>query len=281
MADALDYRLVLNNIHGSATSSVATVSLTPVPTNGIWTVNFAIIGGNNGAPTTQYSGPGVLGSGTFWNAITGGQFANTTSFRDDGFTPSGINFKATNSPGNWHVPNPLSPLTKLLDPYINTQTAFVVTNVPNGYYNMVVFGMSGLYLNNSRGTAFTINGMTRSNVFQQDWMFAPGDNSAVFENVQITNGGFLIEETPIGLQDDLSPNTEPDFNGLQLQAISLDPVTVTSSYSGGILTLSWANYGTLLSATNLAGPWAPVPGALSPFPVSTTNAAMFFRITIP
>lgn len=281
MADALDYRLVMTNIYGSTTSSVATVNLTPVPTNGIWTVNFAIIGGNNGAPATQYSGPGVLGSGTFWNAITGGQFANTTSFRDDSFTPSGINFHATNNPGNWHVPNPLSPLTKLLDPYINTQTAFVVTNVPNGIYNLVVFGMSGTYLNNSRGTAFTVNGVTKSNVFQQDWMFAPNDNSAVFSNVQVTSGWLFIEETPIGLQDDLSPNMEPDFNGIQLQAVSLDPVTVTSSYGGGILTLSWANYGTLLSATNLAGPWVPVTGAVSPFPVSTTNAATFFRVTIP
>ena len=145
---------------------------------------------------------------------------------------------------------------------------------------MVVFGMSGLYKNNSRGTAFTVNGVTKTNVFQQDWMFAPNDNSALFTSVTVTTGGLLIDETPIGLQDDLSPNMEPDFNGIQLQAVSLDPVTITPTYSGGNLTLNWANYGSLLSATNVSGPWVPVTGAVSPFQVSTTNAATFFRVQI-
>ena len=281
MADAMNYQLVLTNIYGSATSSVATVSLTPIPINGLWTVNYAIVGPNNGAPTTQYSGPGVLGSGTFWNALAGGQFANSTSYCDDGVTPSGINLQSTGYPGAWYEPNTLSPLTKLLDPYVNTQTSFQFTNLPNGTYNLVVFGMSGTYLDNSRGTEFTVNGVSVDNVFQQDWMFAPGDNSALFTNVHVTNGGLLITETPIGLQSDgVTPNTEPDFNGAQVQAVSLDPVTITPAYSGGNLTLSWANYGTLLSATNLAGPWVPVTGAVSPFQAGTTNAAKFFRVQI-
>jgi len=280
VADSMDYRLVLTNSYGSATSSNATLSITPIPLNGLWTVNFAIAGANNGAPSTPYSGPGVLGSGTFWNALSGGQFANSTSYCDDGVTPSGIKFQSTGYPGTWYEPNTASPLTKLLDPYINTQTSFQITNLPNGTYNMVVFGMSGTYLNNSRGTQFTINGVSKDNVFQQDWMFAPGDNSALFESVHVTDGGLLITETPIGTQNDSSPNMEPDFNGVQIQAVSLDPVTITPFYSGGSLTLNWANYGTLLSATNLAGPWAPVTGAASPFQVSTTNAAAFFRVQI-
>jgi hypothetical protein len=172
-------------------------------------------------------------------------------------------------------------LTKLLDPYVNTQTSFQFTNLPNGTYNLVVFGMSGTYLDNSRGTEFTVNGVSVDNVFQQDWMFAPGDNSALFTNVHVTNGGLLITETPIGLQSDgVTPNAETDFNGAQIQAVSLDPVTITPAYSGGNLTLSWANYGTLLSATNLAGPWMPVTGAVTPFQVSTTNAAAFYRVKI-
>jgi hypothetical protein len=282
IADAMNYQLVLTNIYGSATSSVAALALTPIPVNGLWTVNFAVIGPNNGAPSTQYHGPGVLGNGTFWNALQGGQFANSTSYCDDGVTPSGINLQATNYPGAWYEPNTSSPLTALLDPYVNTPTAFQFTNVPNGTYNLVVFGMSGTYLDNSRGTEFTVNGVSEDNVFQQDWMFAPGDNSALFTSVAVTNGGLLISETPIGLQSDgVTSNTEPDFNGAQLQAVSLEPVTITSSLNGANLTLSWANYGTLLSATNLAGPWMPVAGAVSPFVVSTTNsAANFFQIKI-
>ena len=59
------------------------------------------------------------------------------------------------------------------------------------------------------------------------------------------------------------------------------PVTLTTTVSGSALTLNWANYGTLLSATNLAGPWVPVTGAVSPFTIGTTNAAAeFFRIKI-
>jgi hypothetical protein len=281
IADAQDYRVVLNNPYGSVTSQVATVTLAPIPVNGIWTVNYAIVTGNGGAPSTAYSGPGVLGNGTFWNAMTGSQFASSTSFCDDGVTVSGIRISSTGYPGSWYEPNTSSPLTKLLDPYVNTQTAFVITNLPNGTYNLVVFGMSGTYLDNSRGTRFTVNGVSKDNVFQQDVLFAPGDNSALFENVHVTSGGLLIDETPIGYQSDgVTLNTEPDFNGAQIQAVSLDPVTLTASSLRGSLTLSWANYGTLLSATNLAGPWGPEAGALSPFSVNPTNAAKFFRVKI-
>jgi hypothetical protein len=121
-----------------------------------------------------------------------------------------------------------------------------------------------------------------NNVFQQDYIFAPGDNSALFDNVRVTNGRLLVTETPIGLQSDgATPNAEPDFNGAQIQAVSLDPVTITTAVNGHALTLNWANYGSLLSATNLGGPWLPVIGAVSPYAVGTTNAAMeFFRIKI-
>ena len=282
MADALDYRLVLNNTYGSVTSSIATINLTPVPVNGLWTVNFSFCGGNNGMPSTPYSGPGVLGSGTFWNAITGGQVANTTSFRDDGVTSSGISFQATNYPGNWYQPNLASPLTKMLDGYVNTQTEFVITNLANGTYNLVVFGLAGTYQDTNRGTAFTVNGITINNVFQQDWMFAPGDNTALFANVVVSDGSIVIGETPTGTQSDGSANGEPDFNGVQIQAVSIDTVVLTNTYSGGsggTLTLSWPS-GTLVSATNLLGPWVPVAGAASPFQVSVTNKAEFFRVKV-
>jgi hypothetical protein len=39
--------------------------------------------------------------------------------------------------------------------------------------------------------------------------------------------------------------------------------------------------GTLLSATNTAGPFKPVAGATSPFPVPTTNAQQFYRTGNP
>jgi regulation of enolase protein 1 (concanavalin A-like superfamily) len=45
---------------------------------------------------------------------------------------------------------------------------------------------------------------------------------------------------------------------------------------GAGLNLSWPQ-GTLFQATNLTGPWAAVTNAASPFPVTPTNAAGFFR----
>lgn len=281
MADALNYQLVLNNAYGSVTSSIATINLTPVPNNGLWTVNFAFCGGNNGMPSTPYSGLGVVGSGTFWNALPPSLTA-ANGLRDDGVTASGINISATNYPGNWYVPNLASPLTGLLDGYASTKTMLIITNLPNGTYNIVVYGMAGTYLDNSRGTSFTINGVTINNVFQQDWMFAPGDNSAVFANVVVSNGGLLIDDEPTGLQSDSTANPDADFNGLQIQAVSIDTVVLTNTYSGGshgTLTLSWPS-GTLVSATNVAGPWVPVAGAVSPFQAGATNSATFFRVKL-
>ena len=91
-----------------------------------------------------------------------------------------------------------------------------------------------------------------------------------------------MTEAPTGLQSDGSANGEPDFNGAQLQAVSIDPVTLTQGVNGsGQLTLTWANYGTLMTSSNLAtGSWTPVAGAVSPFTISPTNAAGFYRVQI-
>jgi hypothetical protein len=67
--------------------------------------------------------------------------------------------------------------------------------------------------------------------------------------------------------------------------VSQIPTKVSiNSTSAGQLQLEWNYYyGTLLSATNVRGPWMPVPGATSPFiviPLPTT-LARFYRVQIP
>jgi hypothetical protein len=47
---------------------------------------------------------------------------------------------------------------------------------------------------------------------------------------------------------------------------------------GGQLRLEWVGGGTLQTATNVAGPWADILGASSPFLAGTTNSAQFFRV---
>jgi hypothetical protein len=49
--------------------------------------------------------------------------------------------------------------------------------------------------------------------------------------------------------------------------------------SGANLTLSWPQ-GTLLQATNLAGPWSALANAALPFVVTPTNSAAFFRVLL-
>jgi len=52
-----------------------------------------------------------------------------------------------------------------------------------------------------------------------------------------------------------------------------------SSVTPGSLTLTWSQ-GTLLQATNLAGPWTTNTTAGSPYTVAPTNAQMFFKIDV-
>jgi autotransporter-associated beta strand protein len=56
------------------------------------------------------------------------------------------------------------------------------------------------------------------------------------------------------------------------------PLTLSSSWNGSQLTLSWAGSGKLLQATNLAGPWLTNGTAQSPFPVTPSQPQMFYRI---
>jgi hypothetical protein len=289
VADAMEYQLVLANSYGSVTSSLVTLGVTPVPANGLWTVNFAPGVTGNSYPGTVYSGHGVLGSGTFWNGLSGGNWANSTAYCDNGATPSGIDFSCTNYFGSWFSGFPMN--NGLLDPYVDeysasgvTASGFVFTNVPNGTYNLAVYGMSGSIIGSQGathvGTTFSVNGLSQNLVNAQDVMFAQGDNTALFTGIAVTNGSLNLAVIP-----NPYPGTEWDFNGVQLQAVNLAPVVITTALGGSgssqNLTLTWANYGTLMSATNLAGPWVPVTGAISPFVVSTTNTAEFFSVKLP
>ena len=118
-----NFRAIAKNAFGSATSSVAVVSLIPVArwNSGIWTVNFDVITANDGGSDVPYVGRGVLGTGTYWNALSCGLFANTPpSLMDDGATRCPVNLGATNYNGNWATPNPWNSI--LMDQYMQVGT---------------------------------------------------------------------------------------------------------------------------------------------------------------
>jgi hypothetical protein len=68
----------------------------------------------------------------------------------------------------------------------------------------------------------------------------------------------------------LTPNRVQTHYAESLQQFSLTAL-------GGQLTLHWV-LGTLVQSTNIVGPYTPVPGAASPYPLPTTGTREFFRI---
>ena len=71
-----------------------------------------------------------------------------------------------------------------------------------------------------------------------------------------------------------------------LQLSSTPPVTVSISYSGGNVTITWSggtSAGTLRSSTSITAPqpWAVVPSAVSPFTTPASGPVKFYTVSDP
>jgi hypothetical protein len=290
VTNALDYQVVAANSVGSVTSSVATLSVTVVPPGGQWTVNFQLTNNtiNFATSTTQgggrYTGNGVLGSGTYWNtfsntagAFGSGTFPTTTDLRDDGVTHSGIFASVNGSDDSTLTATPVSSsISALLDQYVFGVNALTFTGVPDGIYNLVIYGVDGGFSHG--GDSFTVNAangvQSASTLNSQDSFFSQGDNTELFTNVQVAGGTLLVN---IG-----TAIRESSFNGAQLQLISYSPtissIYLTNSFANNVLTLNWPE-GVLQTATNLNGPWLNM-AVPPPINVNMTNAVQFFRLKL-
>lgn len=301
LADALDYVAVAVNQSGSATSSPATITLAPVPSNGQWTVNYSVVNNNNGNPNIPFVGSGILGNGTYWNGLPGYPAASSAStLLDNGTTASGITLTFGNPSGEWFSGVPYNSL--LLDPYVSCSltSASTVTfaNVPNGTYNLALYGIDGAYAD--RAVTFTVNGVNQSLVNVQDKIYAPGDNTALFTNVVVTGGQLVVGLVPIDSPQH-SGNNEGEFNGAQLQLITGtaagNPATISgAAVSGSNIVIKGASPDAgqtyhILSSTNLMTPvmnWIPVSsgtfvgvGFTNTIPVSSTQPQSFYRVVEP
>ncbi|HEV2328260.1 MAG TPA: hypothetical protein VGY56_05660, partial [Verrucomicrobiae bacterium] len=69
----------------------------------------------------------------------------------------------------------------------------------------------------------------------------------------------------------------PTHVGSTESALTLPNINVAISGSGTSVTITWPAGGTLQSATNLAGPWADVLGATSPYTIVPTGPQVFYR----
>jgi hypothetical protein len=280
-------RAIAQNAYGNATSSWASITKLLAPTNGIWTINFDVTTSQNGGSNAPFAAYGVLGyktssigGGTYWNALSGGNFANTAPSKlDDGVTPSTVNLSCTNSSnGGWFN----SGNNLLLDQYMNfgtNGTAMVFTGVPSGKYNLALYGTDAGPGPNyaDHGTTFTVQGISQSVTNAQDAQLLP-DNTVIYTNLVVTNGTLEVDMIPGWCPKYNSTNSEGDFNGAQLQLVKYAPAFMTVGKIN-TNTLSWVGGG-LMSATNINGPWTTNPG-VSPFTFNPTGYQKYFRVYNP
>jgi hypothetical protein len=272
---------------------VATITVTPVPSGGLWTVDFQMTNNVLGFATStnglgQFAGAGVLGTGTYWNPIPdlagsfgGGTYTSASDLRDDGVTHSGIYATVSGEAFSSAVaPGSPTAVTTLLDQYLIASSGLTLQGVPDGTYNIVLYGIDGSF--HDKGATFTVHGangdQSASVANVQDGYFSPGDNSWLFTNVQVAGGTLL---TDIGAY-----HGEAEFNGVQLQLLSyastLNSTVLTNVFSSvnGTVTLSWPE-GTLQTSTNLLGPWTTI--TLAPpfsYTTATSQKQQYFRLKL-
>jgi hypothetical protein len=242
-------------------------------------------GGGTGTP---FSGSGVLGKGTNWNALNAdsGQAINVTAYRDDGVvTNSGITFssKAGINVGSSSSLALRPTNNMLLDTFAivsTSPTPFVFSNIPNGKYNLALYGCVGNWLD--RAIQFTVltNGVvagTAAMTNLQDTVFLPNDNTAVFTNLIVNNQRLEVDIN--FLPCPLHTNTvsgEAEFNGAQLEL-------VTYGLNIGVMSnqfLAWTGGG-LYTATNVTGPWVTNPGVSPLLLTNRTEAKRFYKVFSP
>lgn len=99
--------------------------------------------------------------------------------------------------------------------------------------------------------------------------FAMGNNVYVI-------GTFTATSTDMTIQQNLLTGGSGNINAVVIRTL---PLTVDLQPSGSNLQLNWS-YGTLLEATNVAGPWI-INNATSPYTVTPTEPQKFYRVQTP
>ncbi len=88
------------------------------------------------------------------------------------------------------------------------------------------------------------------------------------------NQAFAITFASLGIS-----NNTPMFNSAR--AAAQGPAVLSVSLSGGRATIEWTGGGTLQSASSPSGPWADIPGSLSPYLAPTGSPPLFYRVRVP
>lgn len=301
------YRLTALNSLGAGANNSAAITFNALPATppGLWTVNYQITNNVlNFATTTtglgHYTGRGILGGGTYWNVLpnTAGAFVgqnNMTSvsdLRDDGTTHSGI-YCTLLTVGGFSSASAPQPDSSDIGNLINQMVqCYTFTNglqfhgLPDGTYNVCFYGCDGSFAD--RGTTFVVHDSLNGDQSASTINASPsvplqqGNNFVVMTNVHVSGGTLNVDVLPTPVVPKYNPNTEADFNGAQIQLVSLDVappnVTLTGTRNGANLLLNWPQ-GILQTATNVLGPWTPIY-APAPLTVPATNSVQLYRVQV-
>lgn len=308
------YHLIASNPAGSATNDPAAVTFNALPATptGLWTVNYQVTNNvlnyTTGAGIGHYTGRGILGAGNYWNVLpdNAGAFGylwtltSTSDLQDDGATHSGIYLTVYGGSSGFGSATAVQPdssdIGNLLYQWVtvyDTNDTLQITGVPDGTYNLCFYGCDGSF--DDRGTTFVAIDAKNGNQTAGTVNASPivplqqGVNFVVMTNVHVAGGTLDVDILPTSPLPTHDPNTEADFNGMQLQLVSYDvpaPAVILSSTvstngaGGSNMTLSWPE-GILQTSTNLSGPWTPIylPSPVT-LPINSANSAQFYRARV-
>lgn len=174
----------------------------------------------------------------YWNPIVNNG-VTADSLLDDATTPSPITFsdhvQFTYNPGGGVQREPSGLETAYEGITSSGKLTNSINHVPAGTYDLYVYGVNGAAGNHDRGTSFTVSTditgpVTNStlNTLAGFNQFIEGNDYVVFRNVAVGPGGtitFWYTANPLagngnsGGVPNPPPNTEADFNGVQLVAL--------------------------------------------------------------
>jgi hypothetical protein len=272
--NGVQFKVIVGNACGSATSDPATLAVKDISTAKFqWETPVPFDGLNAGQILTNLPGTFfaaaslgavdktvTLGNGNSLHftadgsvaTVNGGGTASVAYPAGTGKTTGNANFDAVLNGFSWDGGPKLINLNKL---------------TAGQQYSVQLFA-----LDNRGGEANRLaNFQDPNDNLDYSQTFKMGDDVYVV-------GTFVAGNTSEIILENLPTSNDGNINALVVRTIPLPP-TVEITNSAGSLTLQWAG-GTLLEATNLAGPWTTNANA-SPYPVVPANPAKFFRVRRP
>jgi len=231
-------KINLKNLKKATLAGIAAAAMCGASQAHAQLVNFDVPGsGVRGG--SNYSGQGAVGSaGDDWNAVA--LSGTTSSGVYASGSPSAVTLTDGTGSGSYGNVSNVGVLG-LTEPFRVGNDSLTLNNVADGTYNLFLYDSNGV--NANRGGIFTVDGSSLATVNStngngQSSVFILGQNYVEFTDLSVTTGSISISlaANPVitpNQTDYSGPNGEADFNGLQLQTVTIpEPSTWASMLLG-------------------------------------------------